>query len=51
MAPYADEHFKLARYLGLSIDIGPAMTAMIIKENGQIHHRFMYQTLTQEKWK
>ena len=50
MALYSDDHFKLGRYLGPSTDLGPALMAKIIKENGQILHRFMYQALTQEEW-
>ena len=49
-APYPHDHFKLGRYLGLSIDIGPALMAKIIKENGQILQRSKYQALTQEEW-
>ena len=35
-APYPNDHFKLGRYHGLIIDIGPALMAKIIKENGQV---------------
>ena len=48
-ALYSDDHFKLGRCLGLSINIGPAMTAKIIKENYQVFHRSMYQALTKEE--
>ena len=41
-ATYPNEHFKLDRYLGLSIDIGLALMAKIIKEDGQVLHRSMY---------
>ena len=30
-APYPNNHFRLGRYLGLSIDIGHALMAKIIK--------------------
>ena len=46
MAVYPDDHFRLGKYLGPSIDIGPALMAKIIKENGQVLQRFMYQALT-----
>ena len=35
--------------LGMKIDIGHAYTAKIIKENGRVFHRQMYQALTQEE--
>ena len=41
-AAYPNDHFRLNRYLGLSIDIGPALMAKIIKENGQVLHRSTY---------
>ena len=50
MAPYPDDHYKLGRCLGPSIDIGPDVVAKIIKENDQILHRSTYQALTQEEW-
>ena len=36
---------KLGHYLGSSIDVGPAMTAKILTENGQVLHRSTYQPL------
>ena len=36
--------------MGLSIDIGSALMAKIINENGQVLHRSMYQAPTQEEW-
>ena len=48
-APYPDDYLKLGQYLGLSIDIGPAVTAKTIKENSQVFRRSMYQALTQEE--
>jgi len=35
----------LGRYLGPSIDIGPAMTAKILKSNGEVVHRSTYREL------
>ena len=49
-APYWNDDFKLDRYLGPSIDIGPAVRAKIIEENGQVLHRSMYPALTKEEW-
>ena len=39
----------LARYLGPSFDIGPAMTAKLLKENGKYVHRSTYRQLTEEE--
>ena len=51
MASYPDDHFRLGRYLGLSIDIDLTLVAKIIKANHQVLHRSTYQTLTQGEWK
>ena len=48
MEPFPDDHFKQDKYLGPSIDIGPAMMVKIIKENGLVLHRYTYWALTQE---
>ena len=40
----------LRRYLGPSIDVGPAMTAKILKANGQVVHRSTYRSLTDQEW-
>ena len=48
--PYPNDHFRLGRYLSLIIDIGPALMAEIIKENGQVIHRSTYQAQTQDEW-
>ena len=37
---------KLGHDLGPSIDVGPAMTAKILTENGQVLHRSTHQPLT-----
>ena len=34
MALYLDDHFKLGRYLGPSIDVGLAITVNFLKESG-----------------
>ena len=41
----------IGRYLGPSTDIGPAMTAQILKSNGWIVHRSTYRGLTQDEMK
>ena len=38
----------LGRYLGPSIDIGPAMTVKIMKSNGEVLHRLTYRDLLPE---
>ena len=50
MTLYPDDHFELGRYLGPSIDIGPALRAKIIKEDGQVLYRSVYRALVQEEW-
>ena len=39
----------LGRYLGPSIDVGPAMSAKILKANGAVVHRSTYRPLTLEE--
>lgn len=41
----------LGRYLLPSIDVGPALTAKILKSNGQTVHRSTYRHLTDDEWK
>jgi len=43
--PFPDNRFALGRYLGPSTDIGPAMTAKILKSNGQVVHRSTLRAL------
>ena len=45
-APFPDTKYALGRYLGPSIDVGPAMTAKMLKANGQLLHRMTYHALT-----
>jgi hypothetical protein len=40
---------KLGRDLGAAIDIGPAMTRKILKQNGSGMHRSSVRTLTQDE--
>ena len=49
-APYSKEYFKLGRYLGPSIDVGPFLMAKFIKKVGQVFHRSTYKAPTQEEW-
>ena len=39
---YPDENPALGQYLGVAIDVGPAMTAKILKANGQVVYRSTY---------
>jgi hypothetical protein len=43
---FPGDKLVLGRYLGPSIDVGPAMTAKILKANGVIVHRSSYWSLT-----
>ncbi len=47
---YPDEPLGLGRYLGPAIDVGLAMTAMILQMNGEVVYRSMYRPLTVEEW-
>ena len=47
---YPNDHFRLGRYLGPSIDIVPALMVKIIKQNGHVLHRFTYHALAQDEW-
>ena len=42
LVPFPDENPTLGRYLGVAINVGPAMTAKILKANGQVVHRSTY---------
>ena len=46
---YPEDNEVLGRYLGPSFDIGPAMTAKILKANGQVVHRSTLRGLTEEE--
>ena len=45
-ALFPNDVLKLGPYLGPSRDIGPAMTAKILMDNGQVLHRLIYTPLT-----
>eukprot|EP00804_Cyclotella_cryptica_P009101 CCRYP_003177-RA/>CCRYP_003177-RA protein AED:0.23 eAED:0.23 QI:0/0/0/1/1/1/2/0/629 len=46
---FPDDSLVLERYLGPSIDVGPALTAKILKQNGEVVHRSTYRGLTPEE--
>ena len=48
---FPEDKVVLGRYLGPSFDIGPAMTAKLLKENGQYVHRSTYRPLTDDELK
>ena len=45
-APFLEEMIKLGHYLGPSIDVGSAMMAEILTQNGQLFHTSTYRLLT-----
>jgi transposase len=47
--PFPEDKLVLGRYLGPSTDIGPAMTAKILKSNGQYVHRTTLRALTDDE--
>ena len=49
--PFPDNQMVLGCDLGPAIDIGPAMTCKIIKENGHIVYRSTVRHLTPNEWK
>eukprot|EP00804_Cyclotella_cryptica_P017277 CCRYP_016828-RA/>CCRYP_016828-RA protein AED:0.02 eAED:0.02 QI:0/0/0/1/0/0.5/2/0/461 len=44
-----EDSLVLGRYLGPSIDVGPALTGKILKQNGEVVHRSTYRGLTPEE--
>jgi hypothetical protein len=46
---YPDESIVLGRYLGPALDVGSALTAKILKENGQIVYRSTLRQLTPDE--
>ena len=46
---YPEPKERLGRWLGPSIDIGPAMTSKILKANGQVLHLSSYRALSNEE--
>jgi hypothetical protein len=43
---FPDDNPMLGRYLGPAIDVGPALTAKILKANGEVVYRSTYRALT-----
>eukprot|EP00804_Cyclotella_cryptica_P021438 CCRYP_005781-RA/>CCRYP_005781-RA protein AED:0.29 eAED:0.29 QI:0/0/0/1/1/1/3/0/397 len=46
---FPEDSLVLGRYLGPSIDVGPALTAKILKQNGEVVHWSTYRELTPEE--
>jgi hypothetical protein len=47
---FPEDKLVLGRWLGPSIDIGPAMTGKILKENGNTRHVSTYRPLTKDEY-
>ncbi len=45
---YLDEPLRLGKYLGQTINVGPAMTAKILQQNGEVVYHSTYSPLTIE---
>jgi hypothetical protein len=43
---FPDDNLVLGRYLGPAINVGPALTAKILKANGQVVYHLTYRQLT-----
>ena len=50
LVPFPGDKLVLGRYLGPSTDIGPAMTAKILKDTGWVTNRSTFRALTQDEW-
>jgi hypothetical protein len=48
-ASFPEPRERLGRWLGPSLDIGPAMTSKILKENGQVLHLSSFRALTADE--
>ena len=48
-APFPDNVLKQCLYIGPSLDVGQAMTAKILTQNGQGHHRLTYKLLNPDE--
>jgi hypothetical protein len=48
-AKFPVSKIQLGRYLGAATDIGPAMTRMILKQNGSVMYRSSVRPLTQDE--
>ena len=49
VAAFPDAKLELGRYLGPSIDVGPAMTCAILKKNGEVVHRSTVRSITPDE--
>jgi hypothetical protein len=47
---FLEDKLVLGRWLGPSIDVGPAMTGKILKNNGNTCHVSTYRPLTKEEY-
>ena len=47
---YPDKNPILGRYLGPEIDVGPKITAKIMRVNGEVLHQSTYRGLKEEEW-
>ena len=43
---YPDDNPVLGRFLGIAIDVGPAMTAKLLKSNGEVIYWSTYRGMT-----
>ena len=46
---YPDDNLVLGQYLGPTLDVGPAMCAKILKNNGKVVPRSTLRTVTREE--
>ena len=46
---FPNDKVVLSRYLGPSIDVGPALTAKILKMNGSVVYRSTYRGLNEDE--
>lgn len=46
---FPEDKLRLGRYLGPAIDVGPAMTAKVLKENGNTRYVSTYRSLSPEE--
>ena len=46
---FHEDKYYLGRYLGPEIDIGPALTAIILKMNEKVVHQSTYRSLTKQE--
>jgi hypothetical protein len=49
--PFPEDNMVLGCDLGPAINVGPALTRKILKENGQVVYHSTVQSLTEDKYK